>query len=278
MRKSCLPSFPVEWGPDRRTDRLCERRLGRRHRAKAAFACLPACSLRLFSLPLVPEQGVAGLILLDSQCPNQICWTCSFVSMNANSSKDLKSFITSQFQVTSEIAIPPREKFEQNHLRHLVVSRSAVFPRPPPLSPSLSPFALLRSARGVGEEGGSAGCREAEAAARPTPTVRPSVQGRAKAEKEGEEREGLTVESKPARSLDGSAFLAKNQRRGLSALPTEQGQTTLTFCARARRPPPSPLLRLLYPPRAGGGCIEASRDGRKEPLFLLKGQDRRWPQ
>ena len=199
--------------------------------------------------------------------------------MNANSSKDLKSFITSQFQVTSEIAIPPREKFEQNHQRHLVVSRSAVFPRPPPLSPSLSPFALLRSARGVGEEGASEGCREAEAAARPTPSVRPSVRPRPCEGREGRRRAGRVDCRKQVRSLDGSAFLAKNQRRGLSALPTEQGQTTLTFCARARRrPPPSPLLRLLYPPRAGGGCIEASRDGRKEPLFLLKGQDRRWPQ
>ena len=117
--------------------------------------------------------------------------------------------------------------------------------------------------------GNSAGCREAEAAARPTPSA--SVQGRAKAEKEGEEREGLTVESKLARS----AFLAKNQRRGLSALrPTEQGQTTLTFCARARRCAEAAKAVVSS---EGRGCIEASRDGKEgASLSLLKGQDRRW--
>ena len=157
------------------------------------------------------------------------------------------------------------ERFEQNHLRHLVVSRSAVFPRPPPLS--------LRShspAPPVGW-GNSAGCREAEAAARPTPSVRPRpCEGR-----EGRRRAGRVDCRKQARSLAQPFWQRISAAASPSALrPTEQGQTTLTFCARARRCAEAAKAVVSS---EGRGCIEASRDGKEgASLSLLKGQDRRW--
>ena len=54
----------------------------------------------------------------------------------------------------------------------------------------------------MGERGARAAERRKQRLGLLRPSVRPpSVQGRAKAEGEGEEREGLTVESKLARSL-----------------------------------------------------------------------------
>ena len=124
--------------------------------------------------------------------------------------------------------------------RHLVVSRSAVFPRG-----RRSPPVGWGKGRREGESGGQA------EAARPTPSGqgRPSVR----------EREGLTVESSPL----SSAFLAKNQRSTPLSLRPSKQQTGPDYTDILRygacRASADPRCRCGLSDGLAGGCEEGYR-------------------